>query len=380
MNLAALAQDNRKLLVRSKTFPDPFMSHLHYKFGVADPLRRDRQIQILGENVEIEQFYDLGSLIGSGGFGTVKESTNASTFQTYAVKVVQKSILKGNGGKPGKTVELIEGKVGAVKDATELNDENFRDIVELLMNQRHRFTVTIERVFEDTKCYYLVMQKCTGGDLRKHIDALQQEKQQFDEDKLKGIVRMLGDALRFLHSMARVHRDVKPENILYETEAGEVVKLADFDMCCRCEESEEFVIGSSIVGTLGYLPPEVLSLKHYSRQSDMFALGVLMHFCETLSPPKEMVSSRDVTAWCEATQKRLADGSGACAESPGQLRAAIGALLSPAPTLRPANMEMFLDCAWLGGAGTSQKKASLKSKKAIRPDAIHRLLKQFDDA
>merc|ERR1719443_851899 len=112
----------------------------------------------------------------------------------------------------------------------------------------------------------------------------------------------------------------------------------------------------------------------------MFALGVLTHFCETLSPPKEMVSSRDVTAWCEATQQRLEDGSGACAESSDQFRQAIGALLSPNPHLRPATMEMFLDSAWLGGSGAIQKKASLKTKKATRPDAIHRLLKHFDDA
>merc|ERR1719440_1593864 len=95
MNLAALAkscgaQKSSKSLVRSKTYPDPLMSS-GYKFSVADPFRRDRQIQTLGENVEIEQFYDLGSLIGEGGFGAVKESTNASTLQTYAVKVVQKS-------------------------------------------------------------------------------------------------------------------------------------------------------------------------------------------------------------------------------------------------------------------------------------------------
>jgi calcium/calmodulin-dependent protein kinase I len=219
------------------------------------------------------------------------------------------------------------------------------------------------------------MQKCTGGDMRKHLNELQDEQQSFDEEKLKNVVRMLGDALRFLHHMARVHRDVKPENILYETEARETVKLADFDMCCRCEGSEEFVVGSSIVGSPGYLAPEVLSLKRYSRQSDLFAVGVLMHFCVTLNGPKELVSSRDVTAWCEATQKKLAEGPGVFAGVSPLLRQAIGSLLSPSPGLRPAHMDMFLECAWMGGAG--RKRTSVKPRKS-KQDSIQRLL-QVDE-
>jgi serine/threonine protein kinase len=376
MNLAALGAEKRKPIMRSKTFPDPFTSQFQQKFTVADPVRRDRQIQTLGNNVEIEDIYDLGSLIGSGGFGKVKDSVNASTFKTYACKVVQKASLHGNSGTSPKNAELPKGSVNQ-KKGTELNNDNFRDIMELLMNQRHRFIVIIERVFEDTNSYYVVMQKCTGGDLRKHISTLQDEQQHFDEEKLREIIRMLSLALRFLHDMSRVHRDVKAENILYETEARQTVKLADLDMCCVCEESEEYVVGSSIVGTLGYLAPEVLSLKRYSRQSDLFALGVTMHYCATLSHPKELVSPRDVTAWCEATQKKLTEGSGACASASAPLRQAIGSLLSPSPHLRPAHLDMFLECLWLGGPTASKRKASLKAKKH-RTDSIQRLL-QVDE-
>jgi serine/threonine protein kinase len=377
MNLASLAADvPRKSLVRAKTYPDPFMNQFKAKFAVADPLRRDRQIQTLGQDVEIEQLYDLGSLIGSGGYGKVKDSTNARTFQSYAVKVMQKSSLRSSGMNAESSIEV--SKKGSIGNSTELNEANFRDIMELLMNQRHFSIVTIERVFEDTERYYVVMPKCTGGDLRKHISALQDEKEQFEEDKLREVVRNIAEALRFLHGMSRVHRDIKPENVLYETEARQAVKLADFDMCCKCPEAEEFVVSSSIVGTLGYLAPEVLSQKRYSRQSDLFALGVLMHFCATLGHPKELVSSRDVTAWCEATQKKLAEGSGACARTSVYLRQAIGTSLSPSPHLRFAHMHMFLECDWFCGSGSNKKRTSLKARKTPRPDSIQRLL-QMDE-
>jgi len=184
---------------------------------------------------------------------------------------------------------------------------------------------------------------------------------------------MLADALRFLHSMSRVHRDVKPENVLYETEARQLVKLADFDMCCNCEESGSFVVGSSVVGTLGYLAPEVLGMKRYSRQSDMFALGGLMYYCATLCPPNRLVYPRDMTAWCDATQKNLSAGTGVCANSSVELRQAIGTLLSATPHLRPAHVDMFLECAWLGGNRMNTKRAS-----RTRRDSIQRLL-QVDE-
>jgi serine/threonine protein kinase len=350
------------------------------KFEVADPTRFDRQIQTLQDDVEFEDLYDIGSLIGRGGFGKVKDSTHTSTFKAYAVKVVKKSTMSSSATSSTKTTDKGENSMRQAEKGAELSEGNFKDIMEFLMNQRHPYIVTIERVFEDTNSYYVVMQRCSGGDLRKHISMLHDEQKRFDEDTLREIVRMLVEALRFLHGVGRIHRDVKPENILYESEIGHVVKLADFDMCCTCPEGKEFIVGSSIVGTPGYLAPEILSEKRYSRQSDLFALGVLVHFCETLSPPKEMMSSRDVTQWCEATQKRLADGSGACAESSDLLRQAIGTLLSPTPHLRPAHMDMFVECAWFCGPGAALKKASLKTKKNTRPDAIHRLLKHFDDA
>ena len=45
--------------------------------------------------------------------------------------------------------------------------------------------------------------------------------------------------------------EVKPENVLYESTAGSVVKLADFDMCCSCPPEQECVLANFCVGTLG---------------------------------------------------------------------------------------------------------------------------------
>lgn len=191
---------------------------------------------------------------------------------------------------------------------------------------------------------------------------------------------MIVEALSYLHSNFRLHRDVKPENILFPTEERSVVKLADFDMCCICPEGEDFIVGSSIVGTPGYLAPEVLGLKRYSRQSDMFALGALMYFCATGEAPKDTTSEREVSTWCAMTELQLVNGRSDCMGKSPEFGQALGSLLKADPASRPDHIEKFMDCEWLQGSvgglkkkKNSQKKTSLK-KTTSDETTIQRLL------
>merc|ERR1719337_840472 len=117
-------------MIRSKTWPqfDPFSP----KFVIADPNRRDLQIQTLVDTVQIGDLYDLGAVIGSGGFGKVKDSLNAYTFEPYAVKVMPKTRIAAQ-----------------AESSHDLTEANFRETIEFLMNQRQRYVVTVARTFED---------------------------------------------------------------------------------------------------------------------------------------------------------------------------------------------------------------------------------------
>jgi serine/threonine protein kinase len=195
---------------------------------------------------------------------------------------------------------------------------------------------------------------------------------------------MVGEALGYLHNNFRLHRDVKPENVLFHNEDQQLVKLADFDMCCVCPEGKEFIIGSSVVGTPGYLAPEVLEMKRYSRQSDLFALGALMHFCATGEAPTEFVSARDVTNWCEMTGLELAEGfaMASIGKSP-EFRQALGFLLKEDAASRPDRFEEFTQCAWLAGVvgehphRTKHKKNSLKKTSLKKENTEEGLIQQL---
>jgi eukaryotic-like serine/threonine-protein kinase len=91
----------------------------------------------------------------------------------------------------------------------------------------------------------------------------------FDEQRLRNAFAQLADGLRFLHDAGKVHRDVKPSNILVTPE-GRLVIL-DFGLV---SESGDLERGSA--GTPGYMAPEQLIDGSSGPASDLYATGVVL--------------------------------------------------------------------------------------------------------
>src|SRR5271156_4292223 len=96
---------------------------------------------------------------------------------------------------------------------------------------------------------YLVVDLMNGGDLRFHIS-----RKAFTEEALRFWMAELGCALRYIHTQGIVHRDVKPDNILLDSEGH--VHLADFNVASDFKPSKQLTSKS---GTLAYLAPEVFN-------------------------------------------------------------------------------------------------------------------------
>jgi len=86
----------------------------------------------------------------------------------------------------------------------------------------------------------------------------------------------IASALDFLHSRGIVHRDLKPTNVLMERRTGRPV-IMDFGLAVRRSEYDDLTrTASTVVGSPGYLSPEVLSGRDVDVGVDIFALGVML--------------------------------------------------------------------------------------------------------
>ena len=113
--------------------------------------------------------------------------------------------------------------------------------------------------------YYLVMEYAAKGDLVNFI--LQQNK---NENDAKKIIKQIMRGYEEINQCGYIHRDLKPENILIMDD--NTLKITDFGFCEKIN-----CVSSKIVGTDGYMPPEVLKNENIIPQEiDVFSLGVIL--------------------------------------------------------------------------------------------------------
>lgn len=98
----------------------------------------------------------------------------------------------------------------------------------------------------------------------------------------KKVLSGVCNALAALHDRGFVHRDVKPDNVMVDSD-GRVV-LIDFDASRRRNESRRDTV---VMGTVGYAAPEQLGLSQSDARTDIYAVGVLYNVMLTGKHPSE---------------------------------------------------------------------------------------------
>lgn len=106
----------------------------------------------------------------------------------------------------------------------------------------------------------------------------------------KQVVMQLCDALYVLHYNHIVYRDIKPENILIDTNG--IVKLVDFDAAkiYKLYETKD----TKVMGTVGYAAPEQYGIAQSNVKTDIYSLGVLMNVMLTGEHPSKMMCKGNV--------------------------------------------------------------------------------------
>ena len=209
--------------------------------------KEPEQEQALNVKVTYNDFEPI-KLLGRGSFGEVLLVRLKANKKVYAMKILNKSILK--------------------LKKQELHTKTERD---LMVKINCPFIVNIKSAFQDTTKLYIVSEFMQGGDMFFHLHDGQIIV--FNNEKAKFYILELVLALECLHKHNMVYRDLKPENILLD-EKGHV-KLTDFGLSKILETESDKAF--TICGTPQYLAPEVLLKKGYDKAVDWWSLGCVMY-------------------------------------------------------------------------------------------------------
>ena len=133
----------------------------------------------------------------------------------------------------------------------------------------HRNVVGVFDQGEDADSVYLAMELIEGGTLRARIT--EQPRQSLRE--VLDVTAQVLEALVAAHRAGIVHRDIKPENILIDRSG--VVKVADFGLA-RAIGTSNSSASATLLGTVAYISPEVVTRGHSDERSDLYSLGVVL--------------------------------------------------------------------------------------------------------
>ncbi|CAL4996518.1 unnamed protein product [Urochloa decumbens] len=210
-----------------------------------------------------------------------KSMISASGIPKYLYKELQKATsnfttLLGQGAfGPVYKADMSSGEILAVKvlsNNSKQGEKEFHNEVLLLGRLHHRNLVNLVGYCADKGQHMLLYAYMPNGSLASHLYG--ENSAPLKWDLRVNIALDVARGLEYLHDGAVppvVHRDIKSPNILLDQSMQ--ARVADFGL-----SREEMVTrnGANIRGTYGYLDPEYVSTRSFTKKSDVYSYGVLL--------------------------------------------------------------------------------------------------------
>jgi serine/threonine-protein kinase len=270
----------------------------------------------LASSIELPERYRVTRHIASGGMASVWEVEDLLLGRIVAVKVLGAQfaadpVARGRFQREARTAAQVSA---------------------------HPHVVTIYDIGEHGDDAFIVMEHFPGGTVADRLKAARESDEPIDRETALRWLREAAAGLDVAHEAGIVHRDVKPANLLLDSQ--DRLAVADFGIA-RLVDDTHVTQAGQVLGTAAYLSPEQAMGEHATAASDRYALAVVAY--ELLSgqrPFEAQVAAAQMRQHAEEEPPRAS-------EAAPQLPAAVDAVLirglAKDPSARPATATELVD-------------------------------------
>ena len=225
---------------------------------------------------DFHQYYSTDKVLGKSKFCTIYDAKRKDTKEEKAIKVMEKETIIDNLKSQG-IVKVSQTEIDYYFNEFKKEANNMRI---LQGNKKNKNAVFIDEYFHKNNEFAIVMEKCDNN-LLKH---LHDRGKSFNPDEIYEILKQLNNSFKIMVKNEILHRALKPQNILVKYLNKEkteyLVKLKITDDSCSLNNSSNFTyfdVSGRDKNELRFYAPEVLSEEKYTKESDLWSLGVLIY-------------------------------------------------------------------------------------------------------
>lgn len=190
--------------------------------------------------------YEIIGLLGKGGMATVYRAQQTSIGRQVAVKVIEPHLAESD--------EFVK---------------RFEREARIVAGLSHLHILKVFDFGEHGTLVYLVMELLEGGSLADLI-----QRGPLSLETASRLLDQVASALDYAHKRGILHRDIKPQNVLLDSEGN--AHLTDFGIAKIVFETARLTAGGMAMGTPSYMSPEQFQDLPLDSRADIYALGIML--------------------------------------------------------------------------------------------------------